>query len=50
MADPIGMRDRLIHAYDIVDTDIVWNAVRSSLPTLEAVVLRLLAELDHTDG
>lgn len=30
----IGMRNRLIHGYDAVDLDIVWNIVESDLPTL----------------
>lgn len=29
-----GMRDILIHAYDHVDIDEVWNAVETSIPAL----------------
>ncbi len=29
-----GMRDLLIHAYDHVDIDEVWNAARSDIPSL----------------
>ncbi|MCY7394124.1 MAG: DUF86 domain-containing protein [Leptolyngbyaceae cyanobacterium CAN_BIN12] len=29
-----GMRNRLIHEYDEIDMDIVWNTAVNSLPTL----------------
>lgn len=29
-----GMRDRLTHAYDRVDLDLVWDAVNNSIPQL----------------
>jgi uncharacterized protein with HEPN domain len=29
-----GMRDILVHAYDHVDPDEVWNVVNDSLPEL----------------
>ena len=48
--DPIGMRNWLIHGYDVVDHDIVWNTVQTSLPQLKAVVLRLLAGTDPVKG
>lgn len=30
----VGMRNRLIHGYDIVDLDIVWNTITADLPSL----------------
>jgi len=30
-----GMRDKLIHNYMGVDTEIVWNTVRTDIPILE---------------
>ncbi len=30
----VGMRNRLIHAYDLADTDILWNTITSELPPL----------------
>jgi uncharacterized protein with HEPN domain len=40
--DPIGMRNWLIHGYDVVDPEIVWSTVVDDLPKLRAVVVRLL--------
>ncbi|MDC7240031.1 MAG: DUF86 domain-containing protein [Spirochaetales bacterium] len=28
------MRDRLIHGYDVVDNEIVWNTITQTIPTL----------------
>jgi len=30
-----GMRDRLIHGYDVVDVTILWRTIRTDLPSLE---------------
>ena len=30
----VGMRNRLIHAYDLADTDILWDTITSELPPL----------------
>jgi uncharacterized protein with HEPN domain len=30
----IGMRNRLIHGYDSVDSDILWNIVSADFPPL----------------
>ena len=37
-----GLRDRLIHAYDSVDLDIVWEVTVRDLPALKQAVCRLL--------
>jgi len=31
-----GMRNRLVHEYDDINLDIVWNAVQNAIPTLIA--------------
>ena len=33
-AEIVGLRNRLIHGYDSVDLDIVWNIVKGDLPAL----------------
>jgi uncharacterized protein with HEPN domain len=44
----VGLRNRLIHGYDSVDLDIVWNIVKGDLP---ALVRDLAADPDlHTDS
>lgn len=35
----VGMRNRLIHGYDVIDVDRLWEVVRKDLP-------RLIRELD----
>lgn len=37
-----GMRDQLIHRYDSVDLDEVWNTVQRDLPILQAALTPLL--------
>lgn len=37
-----GLRDRLIHGYDNIDTEIVWGVVERRVPALLAAVERLL--------
>ena len=32
----VGMRNRLIHGYDITDTDILWDTITDDLPPLVA--------------
>jgi uncharacterized protein with HEPN domain len=39
----IGMRNRLIHGYDIVDYDIVWSTVADDLPPLIAELEKKLS-------
>jgi len=39
----IGMRNRLIHGYDIVDYDIVWRTVTEELPPLIAELEKILS-------
>ena len=34
MGKIIGMRNRIIHGYDSVDDNIVWNAVQEHIPQL----------------
>jgi len=41
-----GMRDLLIHAYDHVDLDEVWNAAHSDIPSLMSRIGLLLKALE----
>lgn len=40
--DIAGMRDRLIHGYDAVDFDIVWDVIQNRPTPLRASLARLL--------
>ena len=44
--DVRGMGNRLRHAYDRVDLDIVWNTARIRVPALATEARRALAELE----
>lgn len=39
------MRNRLIHDYGHVDSDLVWAVVRKNIPALEVEIRRILNEL-----
>jgi uncharacterized protein with HEPN domain len=30
----VGMRNRMVHGYDTIDLDVVWDTVKNSLPPL----------------
>ena len=41
-AQIVGLRNRLIHGYDSVDLDIVWQVIRRDLPPLIGALERIL--------
>lgn len=45
-----GMRDRLIHAYFIVDYNLVWDTVKNELPALKERLETLQGELNKIDS
>ena len=49
-----GMGNRLRHAYDRIDLDVLWNTIRDRLPSLkedvEQAPLGLEAKGDRDDG
>jgi uncharacterized protein with HEPN domain len=45
----IGLRNRLIHGYDNVDDEILWDIVQSKLAPLKAQIDDLLREARKTD-
>ena len=40
-----GMRDQLIHAYDVVDVDEVWKTVEKDIPELLSLLKPLVSSL-----
>ncbi|MFP4500358.1 MAG: DUF86 domain-containing protein [Candidatus Hydrogenedentota bacterium] len=44
--DIIGMRNMLIHGYDIVDLDILWHTVDEDRPALIAIIEPLIENGD----
>lgn len=49
-ADIRGMGNRLRHAYDRVDVDILWRTATNRLPELAAAAQRALAQLEQPEG
>jgi uncharacterized protein with HEPN domain len=46
-ADIVGLRNRLIHGYDNVDFDILWQIVTRDLPPLIQNLEKILASNDN---
>ena len=44
--DMIGMRHRLVHGYDEINWDRVWETVRDDLPRLSSLIAPLVPEED----
>ena len=42
--DIVGLRNRLIHGYDMVNFDILWEIVQDDLPPLVAEIERVLGQ------
>ncbi len=42
----VGFRNVLAHGYDVVDDEIVWDAITIDLPELTTRIETMLAELD----
>ena len=42
----MGFRNVLAHVYDVVDGEIVWDAITIDLPELTTRIEAMLAELD----
>lgn len=38
----VGLRNRLIHDYDAVDDELVWDVVRTKIQPLHAALVRML--------
>jgi uncharacterized protein with HEPN domain len=46
----VGLRNRLIHGYDRVDLDILWDIINADLPELIAQLESVLAASDGDAG
>jgi uncharacterized protein with HEPN domain len=42
----VGFRNVLAHGYDVVDDEVVWDAITTDLPKLAARIAAMLDELD----
>lgn len=40
--DIVGMRNRLIHGYDVVDLNLLWDTIEVDLPALIAVLENIM--------
>ena len=40
-----GTRNRIIHAYDEIDLEIIWNVVRNELPPLVPIFEQIIREV-----
>jgi uncharacterized protein with HEPN domain len=49
-SDIRGMGNRLRHAYDRVDVDILWRTATNRVPELAAAARRGLAQLERRQG
>jgi uncharacterized protein with HEPN domain len=41
-----GMRDRIIHGYDNVDLQIVWDVVKRDIPQIKPKIKRILSDFE----
>ena len=41
-----GMRDRIIHGYDNVDLQIVWDVVKRDIPDIKPTIVKILADYE----
>lgn len=40
----VGMRNRLVHGYDVIDWDLLWYTVRTDLPPLIAALQSIVEQ------
>jgi len=46
----VGMRNRLIHGYFVIDYDIVWNIVKDEMPDLKDKIKKIIEEVEGYEG
>jgi uncharacterized protein with HEPN domain len=42
LADMRGMRNKIVHGYFVVDSNILWNTIRNDLPPLVPILREML--------
>jgi uncharacterized protein with HEPN domain len=45
-----GMRDRIIHGYDNVDLQIVWDVVKRDIPEIKPKIEQILIDYEGKSG
>jgi uncharacterized protein with HEPN domain len=40
------MRDRIIHGYDAVDLEVVWDAVKAEIPRVKPLLQQILTDYE----
>jgi uncharacterized protein with HEPN domain len=45
--DMAGMRDRIVHGYDMVDLRIVWDTVRERIPAIKPIIQQILLDYEN---
>ena len=43
----IGMRNRIFHAYDEIDFELLWDTIQSDIPQLQTLLGNMLAQEDR---
>ena len=43
----IAMRNRITHAYEAIDTDIVWDTIKSDIPKMLSDLREMLKRIDE---
>lgn len=44
--DIVSLRNFVIHGYDLVNLEVIWNTVHEDLPSLRQQIARILADLE----
>jgi uncharacterized protein with HEPN domain len=46
--DIVGMRNMLVHGYDVVDLDILWKTIEEDLPALHSMLDSIIENEDES--
>ena len=42
----VGMRDKLIHEYFGVDLEIIWQVIKTDLPSIKPLIIEAIGKLE----